>query len=206
MLRQESSNDVSTILDSGASRHFCSIKSRFTSYVQNDEHDTLDLGHIRYANCKKGAILGYGKVGHFNNVLHTPTLDADVVLSVGLLTADGFIVTFEKNGAKVTNSRGNLNLIMNAYRTRTNTYIVSTYHAGIVDWYTDEQYATYSKYIVTFTITTLASNYPKVIPNYHVWSDSEEERTLNEFVKSVFGSSTSSSDSPSTRTPATNDV
>jgi len=61
-------------------------RRKFKTYVEIEFVDSLQLGKLRFANGEYAPILGYGQVNMFQGVLHVEILDADSVLSVGLLT------------------------------------------------------------------------------------------------------------------------
>ncbi|XP_060190446.1 uncharacterized protein LOC132619613 [Lycium barbarum] len=80
-------------LDSGATRHVCSVKEAFATYAPAGPEEELFMGNIATAKVEGyGKILlkmTSGKVLTLNNVLHVPTIRENLV-SAGLLVKNGF--------------------------------------------------------------------------------------------------------------------
>jgi len=98
---------------------------RLRDYEENDVNDSLQLGCVRLANQETTPIFEYGKLVRWKNVLYVPELDADIVLSVGLLANRRYKIVFEKNCVNILSER-DVPLI-HGYKNKDNLYLVSNY-------------------------------------------------------------------------------
>jgi hypothetical protein len=100
----ESSQSTDIIIDSGASHHMTrDLESLGRFRLSGDDADETPLGQIRTGTGTISKIEGYGDQEFIKNVLWVPELEANTIISVGLLTESGYTVIFTKSGVKVLN-------------------------------------------------------------------------------------------------------
>jgi hypothetical protein len=97
------------ILDSGASRHYTHNKNRMFNLRKVESHEmnrvTTANGYASFEYVGDVCVLLNGAKVTLKNVAYMPSFKANL-LSVGVMTAKGAIVTFEEKQAKITAENG----------------------------------------------------------------------------------------------------
>ena len=96
--------ELSTILGSGSSHHICKIENMLTNLVLKS------IGHALTGNSGSIPIYWYDEMGVFDNILLSwdKVLDPVIVLSVELLTKNGYKVNFHEDQITVYNQNCNM--------------------------------------------------------------------------------------------------
>lgn len=129
----ESTSDCSWVLDSGASRHMTSEKSLYSSMQPLQEPIIVKVGNNAKCPAEGTGSVSFvdsnGTVKKLSNVLYVPQIKRNLI-SVAAITDLGHEVSFNKAGAKILDSSGN---IVGAGVRRNNLYELSalTATAGV---------------------------------------------------------------------------
>ena len=121
--------DRDTISDSGATRHMFNNRKHFSTYRTATNH------HVRVANGKMIPVLGIGKVGPLNEVLHVPSLVYNLMSEPALdkegkwIIAGNGIRTFYNRTAGGQADLASVFIVANL--TERNLYIVNPMYLGL---------------------------------------------------------------------------